>query len=71
MDGVATCQLAATYQGAIARSIIQLKRRSGSLNCAGTKMPNRLWNVFGFCLYEKSLGRFLLNGGMAAVTLQR
>lgn len=69
MDGVATRQLAATYQGAIARSIIQLKRSLGWLNCAVTKMPNRLWNVFAFCVYENSLGRFLLNGGTATVTL--
>ena len=69
MDDVATRQLAATYQGAIARSITQLRRSLGSLNCAGTEMPNRLWNVFAFCLYEKSLRRFLLNGGTAAVTL--
>ena len=54
MDGVATRQLAATYQGAIARSIIQLKRSLGSLNCAETEVPNRLWKVFAFCLYEKS-----------------
>jgi len=54
MDDVATHHLAGTYQGAIARSIIQLKRRLGSLNCAETEMPNRLWNVVAFCLHEKS-----------------
>ena len=69
MDGVATRQLAATYQGAIARSIIQLKRSLGSLNCTETEMPNRLWNVVAFCLNEKSLRRFLLNGGTVAVTI--
>ena len=71
MDSVATGHLAATYQGALARSIIQLQRSLGSLNCAKTEMPNRLWNVFAFCLYEKSLRRFLLNGGTAAVTLNK
>ena len=69
MDGVATHQLAANYQGAIVRSIIQLKLSLGSLNFAETEMQNRLLNVFAFCLHEESLRRFLLNGGTTAVTL--